>query len=105
MDNYFLSKIGQQAVMVPNELKDFTLITKESSQVSYYGVDMNTDSIYVQFKNNGKGYLYPNQPIDALKAIMEAASVGSWVIQNLSKPKAEFIKVDYSIQPVTEDVK
>src|ERR1700743_3614371 len=99
MDNYFLSKIGNTAVMVPNELKDFTLTTKESSQVSYYGVDMNTYSIYVQFKNNGKGYLYPNQPIDACKAIMEATSVGSWVYANLTKPKWLFELVDYSIQP------
>jgi len=105
-NNSFLSTIGGKPVMIPNELKDFTLTTKESSQVSFFGVNMKTDTIFVQFKSNGAGYLYPGQPVDALKAIMGADSVGSWVIQNLSRPKgkspAEFEKADYAIELVTD---
>lgn len=106
--NTFLSKIAGKAVEIPNELKDFTLTTKESSQVAFYGVDMAKGTIYIQFKT-GKGYLYPAQPIDALKACMAAESVGSWVIQNLARPKdkapAEFEKVEYAIALVEEPVK
>lgn len=106
--NTFVSKISGVAVAIPNELKDFTLTSKESSQVSFYGVDMAKGSIYVQFKN-GKGYLYPKQPIDALKACMSAESIGSWVIQNLSRPKgktpAEFVKTEYAIELVEEPKK
>lgn len=106
--NTFTSKIAGIAVEIPNELKDFTLTTKESSQVSFYGVDMAKGTIYVQFKT-GKGYLYPGQTIDAMKACMQAESIGSWVIHNLARPKdkapAEFEKVEYAIKPVDEPVK
>lgn len=102
-ESSFLTVIAKIAVAVPNELKDFTLTTKESSQVEFYGVNMATGTIYVQFKN-GKGYIYPNQTIDALKACMQADSIGSWVIQNLSRPKgkapADFEKTEYSIEVV-----
>lgn len=106
---HHLSKINGIPVMIPNELKDFTLAQKDSSQVIYFGVNQATNSIYVQFKSNNMGYLYPNQPIDAIKAIMTAESVGSWVIKNLSRPKdkpaAEFVKTEYVIEPATEEVK
>lgn len=106
--NTFVSKINGVAVVIPNELKDFTLTSKESSQVDFYGVNASTSTIYVQFKN-GKGYSYPNQPQDALKACLTAESIGSWVIQNLSRPKgkapAEFVKTDYAIEVVNEATK
>ena len=97
------SLIGDKAVQVPEELKDFTLTTKESSQVSYYGINKATGELYVQFKT-GAGYIYPKRTPEFLDQAMAAESIGSFVIQNLRKPNAEFVKVGYNIQDVpTED--
>jgi hypothetical protein len=68
--------INNQPVTVVELLKDFEIITKDSSNVDYYGTD--GTNVFIQFKN-GSSYLYSNVTPADIEAMKQAESIGRFI--------------------------
>jgi hypothetical protein len=79
---------------VDDQLQEFEIIQKESSNVNFVGVDMARRKVYVQFKN-GSGYMYSDVDLDTLSFLPAAASIGKFVSSYLVKkfPSEKFEKL------------
>ncbi|GGG97617.1 KTSC domain-containing protein [Pedobacter zeae] len=63
-------------------LDGFTIESKPSSNVSFYGVNKDTKELFVQFKS-GSCYFYKEITNDAAIGLINAESVGSYISRNI----------------------
>lgn len=68
--------VNNQQVNVDEILNDYEILSKESSNVDYYGTD--GKNVFIQFKN-GASYLYLNvTPVD-IDDMKKAESIGKFI--------------------------
>lgn len=68
--------VNNQPCTVDEILKDYEILSKESSNVDYYGTD--GKNVFIQFKN-GSSYLYLNvTPVD-IEDMKMAESIGRFI--------------------------
>jgi hypothetical protein len=68
---------------IDEQLQGFNLMQKPSSNVDYYGTN-GTDTVFIQFKN-GVSYLYSNVSKEHITEMLNAESIGKFVVQVLKK--------------------
>jgi len=56
----------------------------ESSNLGSVGYDKKTQTLEVQFKNNGRVYQYKDVPSKVVKQLLEAESIGSYFRKNIA---------------------
>lgn len=69
---------------VDDQLQEFDIIEKPSSNVAFIGIDISTSRMYVQFKN-GSGYMYTEVDLDTLSFAPAAESIGKFISQKVVK--------------------
>jgi hypothetical protein len=68
--------LNNQPVAVDDIIKEFEVMSKESSNVDYYGTD--GTNVFVQFKN-GSSYLYTNVTPADIEGMKDAESIGRFI--------------------------
>jgi hypothetical protein len=69
---------------VDDQLQEFEIIQKESTNVEFVGIEIASHKVYVQFKS-GSGYMYSDVDLDTLSFLPAAASIGKFVSSYLVK--------------------
>jgi hypothetical protein len=70
--------VKNQEFKVSDVLKGFTIESKPSSNVAFYGMNSETKELFVQFKN-GSSYIYRGITNDAAIGLINAESVGKYI--------------------------
>lgn len=78
--------INNQPALVDDKLDGFTIHTKPSSNIQFFGTNEDGRA-FVQF-NSGSTYVYSNVPADTLSAMVAAESIGKFVTEFIVKPNA-----------------
>jgi hypothetical protein len=76
--------IDNESALVDDRLEGFTIHTKPSSNVEFFG-SSEDGRVFVQF-NSGATYIYSNVPADTISAMAAAASIGKYVSEFIVKP-------------------
>ncbi|MCX3264787.1 KTSC domain-containing protein [Pedobacter agri] len=70
--------INNQEFTVSEKLEGFTIESKPSSNVAFYGMNSETKELFVQFKN-GSAYIYRGITNEAAIGLINAESVGKYI--------------------------
>lgn len=92
--------INGEVAYVGDALSGFTIHTKESTNVEFFGSGPN-NKIFVQFKT-GHTYVYSQVPEDLRAQMERATSIGSFIAQLIVKPNC-YPSVKYSDRLVKYD--
>ncbi len=79
MNKHIINDIN---VIVNPVLNGFSIHSKPSSNVEYFGIDSLHSRLFVQFKN-GSSYIYKDVNINILNEIQVADSVGKYFSANI----------------------
>jgi hypothetical protein len=71
--------LNDQSYLVDEQLADYTIYQKPSSNIDFFGVDETNKKLFVQFKGGSGCYLYSQVPDQLLKDIPFAESIGRLV--------------------------
>ncbi len=91
-------------VHVPTELETYYLSKKESSNVDYFGHNINASVVeqtdhnfWIQFKGGKGSYVFSKVSVELIIEASKADSIGSFFAKNI-KGKFESTAVDYRVE-------
>lgn len=86
-------------VFASEDLDNFELFKKASTQVDYIGVNVKDKRLFVQFKNGG-AYLYKDVDQITMQNAQRVPSIGTFIHESV-KGKFEFEKANYGVRVAT----
>lgn len=92
MNNLKSITLNDKILSIAEVLIPFTIQEKPSSNVAYFGTDIVSNRLFVQFKN-GSSYIYKDVPSNLLEEIHTAESVGKYFSQYIA---GKFQNVKYA---------
>lgn len=72
-------ELNGKVLHVHNDLFDFTIHQKPSSNIDYLGLDYVNERLFVQFKGGTGAYIYNGVNMNLLDAAKNAESIGKFV--------------------------
>lgn len=93
----FQATIGKSPVIVNDNLKNFTLFKKASSNIDYFATNKSSKQFFVQF-NNGKCFLHSDLLAAVLDGAEKAESIGKYYHANIKGTESVAIE-DRCIRP------
>ncbi len=71
--------INSQNYLVDQQLTDFTIFQKVSSNVDFFGTDHLNKKLFVQFKGGTGAHIYSEVPVKILTWAENAESIGKFI--------------------------
>lgn len=96
--NHIQGQINGKAVSYPQELKDFDLHQKPSSNIVYFGVNKSSGQLFIQFTSGS--YILSDVPEAEQENFTQADSVGRYYHAFL-KGRYETHKVELKVEEIT----
>ncbi len=97
--------LNNQNYLVDQQLADFTIFQKTSSNVDFFGTDHINQKLFVQFKGGTGAYIYSDVPVKMLTWAENAESIGKFVsaeiVSKFISSKSEERLVKVAGQPVS----
>lgn len=69
--------VNGEIVTADQNLQEFEIIKKASTNVDYFAIRRETSQLFIQF-SNGKCFMYANVPPEVLEQAKEAESIGKF---------------------------
>jgi hypothetical protein len=88
--------LNEQSFLVDQQLADFTIYQKPSSNVEFFGVDEVNNKLFVQFKGGSGSYIYADVPDQLLKDMPFVESIGR-VVASVVVGKFVSEKISYRL--------
>lgn len=98
MNTHHIQVVDGKTVEASQELINFQLFKKPSSNVDFFGINYAEEKLFVQFIHGGS-YLHQHMDSDLLQGCESAESIGSYYSKYI-RNKGGAVKVEWTVKEV-----